>query len=68
MRITIISQVIIAIGEKKAPAIVKALEGGVNHLCPASVLQLHPDATFACDDAALSRLNKDTVKLLIRHE
>jgi glucosamine-6-phosphate deaminase len=68
VRILIISQVIIAIGEKKAPAIVKAIEGGINHLCPASVLQLHPDVMFACDDAALSKLGEDTVALLVQHE
>jgi len=64
MRISIIDQVIIALGEKKAPAIVKTIEDGVNHLCPASVLQLHPDVVFACDDAALSKLSEHAMELL----
>lgn len=40
-------------GRHKAAALRRALEGGVNTRCPASLLALHPDAAVYCDrDAA----------------
>ena len=49
--------ILIALGEAKADAIKAAVEGPVDPACPASVLQLHPDVTFFCDEAAASKLD-----------
>ena len=49
--------ILIALGEAKADAIKAAVEGPVTADCPASVLQLHPDVTFFCDEAAASKLS-----------
>lgn len=48
--------VLAAQGEGKAEAIRAAVEGPVSSMCPASALQLHPDATVIVDEAAASRL------------
>ena len=48
--------ILIALGEAKADAIKAAVEGRVDPACPASVLQLHPDVTFFCDEGAASKL------------
>ena len=48
--------ILIALGEAKADAIKAAVEGPVDPACPASVLQLHPDVTFFCDEGAASKL------------
>lgn len=47
---------LIALGEAKADAIKATVEGPVTPECPASVLQLHPDAIVFCDEAAASKL------------
>ena len=50
--------ILIALGEAKADAIKAAVEGPVDPACPASVLQLHPDVTFFCDEGAASKLSR----------
>jgi glucosamine-6-phosphate deaminase len=47
---------LIALGEAKADAVKATVEGPVTPECPASVLQLHPDAIIFCDEAAASKL------------
>lgn len=48
--------ILIANGEAKAEALVKALFGPVTPEVPASILQLHPDLTVFCDEAAASKI------------
>ena len=48
---------LIALGESKADAIRATVEGPVCAACPASVLQLHPDAVVFCDEGAASKLS-----------
>jgi len=48
--------VLVALGEQKADAIARAVEGPVSAMCPASVLQFHRHATLILDEAAASRL------------
>lgn len=45
-------------GADKAEAVVKAVSGPVTPQVPASILQLHPDATLIADKAALSLLHE----------
>lgn len=47
---------LLASGKEKADAIAAAVRGPVTPDLPASVLQLHPDATFVVDAAAASKL------------
>ncbi len=47
---------LLATDAKKAEAVRLAVEGPVTGLCPASVLQRHPDAIFLLDEAAASLL------------
>ncbi len=48
--------VLVAVGEAKAAAIAKAVEGPVSARCPASALQLHPHATVVIDESAAKAL------------
>jgi glucosamine-6-phosphate deaminase len=48
--------VLVAAGEGKADAVARAAEGPVAAMCPASVIQLHAQATVIVDEAAASRL------------
>ncbi|MDR3128223.1 MAG: glucosamine-6-phosphate deaminase [Bifidobacteriaceae bacterium] len=48
--------VLLAFGENKSDAIVKAVEGSVTAASPASAIQLHPHVTIIVDDAAASKL------------
>ena len=48
---------LIALGDAKADAIKATVEGPVTPECPASVLQLHPDAVIFCDEGAASKLD-----------
>jgi glucosamine-6-phosphate deaminase len=50
--------VLLALGEAKAAAVAQAIEGPVSAQAPASVLQLHPDATIVLDPPAASRLER----------
>ena len=47
---------LLAFGEKKAEAVAAAVEGPVTAMVPASVLQMHPKATFCIDEEAASKL------------
>ncbi len=49
--------VLVATGERKAAAVAAMAEGPVAALCPASVLQLHPNATVLLDEAAAAQLS-----------
>ena len=48
--------VLVATGGHKASAIAAAVEGPLSAACPASVLQLHPDAVVVLDEAAAAGL------------
>ncbi|HUJ09501.1 MAG TPA: glucosamine-6-phosphate deaminase [Verrucomicrobiae bacterium] len=50
--------VLLAFGEQKAQAIAQAVEGPISAMCPASVLQLHPDTKVFLDEAASRLLTK----------
>lgn len=54
--------ILIASGKNKQDAIRQTIEGGVNHLCPASILQMHERAIVVCDDCAADKLKPDTIK------
>ena len=47
---------LIALGENKADAMLATIKGPVTSDCPASVLQLHPDAVIFMDEGAASKL------------
>lgn len=47
---------LVAQGEGKADAVAQMIEGPVSSMCPASALQLHPDATVVIDRPAASKL------------
>ena len=47
---------LVAQGSRKAAAVAAAIEGPVSSMCPASILQFHPQATVIIDDAAAGRL------------
>lgn len=48
--------VLVATGEGKADAVAAMIEGPVSQLCPASILQFHPDVIVVLDEAAASKL------------
>lgn len=48
--------VLVAQGSHKAAAVAGAAEGPVTAMCPASVLQFHPDAVLVVDEAAAAQL------------
>lgn len=48
--------VLLATGKNKAEAIAATVEGPLTAACPASALQIHPDATVIVDQAAASDL------------
>lgn len=48
--------ILIALGDAKADAVYATVKGPVTPDCPASVLQLHPDAVVFCDPAAAAKL------------
>lgn len=47
---------LVAQGEAKADAVAQMIEGPLASVCPASALQLHPDAVVVIDRAAASKL------------
>lgn len=59
---------IIANGDKKAKAIHCAVEGNINHMCPISILQMHPHTLIVCDEDAISELKADTVRYFRENE
>lgn len=48
--------VMLATGAAKSAAVARMVEGALGAYCPATALQLHPDATVVLDDAAASGL------------
>lgn len=53
---------IMATGTNKALAIRHAIEEGINHMWPISILQMHQHAIIVCDEEASSKLEADTVR------
>lgn len=53
--------VLIITGRKKALALSKCIEEGVNHLWTVSAIQLHPWALVVCDTEATMELRVKTV-------
>lgn len=53
---------IIINGYKKARALQKVVEDGVNHMWTVSALQLHPQSIIVCDDEATMELKVATAK------
>ena len=49
-------------GVAKAQALFHAIERPVSHMCPVSILQMHPRACFVADQAACSELQHRTYK------
>lgn len=54
----------LAFGKNKAQAVAATVEGPMSAICPASVLQWHPDAKILVDTAAAAKLKK---KAYYRH-
>ena len=52
---------LLASGDSKANATRAAIEGGVNHRWAVSALQMHRHGIYLCDEAAASKLEKETV-------
>src|SRR5690606_33815166 len=50
------SCILLAVGASKAAAVAAMIEGPLSAICPASALQLHPNATIILDKAAASSL------------
>ena len=48
--------VIVVSGEDKADALQKCITGPITPTVPGSILQLHPDVTVVCDEAAYSKM------------
>lgn len=53
--------VLIVSGHKKALALYKCIEEGINHMWTMSALQQHPKVTIVCDKDAISELKCKTV-------
>ena len=53
---------IIISGFSKARALRMVVEGGISHMWTVSMLQMHPKAIIACDDASTLELQVETVK------
>lgn len=55
--------VVVAIGARKALALQKCVEQGVDHMWTLSALQLHPHPMIVCDEDATLELRVKTVKV-----
>lgn len=55
--------VAVILGARKALALQKCIEGGVNHMWTLSSLQLHPHPMIVCDEDATLELQVKTVKV-----
>ena len=53
---------ILVSGSHKAMALRMAVEEGINHMCTVSAFQMHPNATFVCDEDSTLELRVKTVK------
>ena len=54
--------IILVNGYKKARALQKVVEEGINHMWTLSALQIHPNGTIVCDEEATMELKVGTVK------
>ncbi len=54
--------IILVNGYKKAHALQKVVEEGINHMWTVSALQLHPRGMIVCDKEATMELKVGTVK------
>ncbi|KAJ4293871.1 Glucosamine-6-phosphate isomerase (Glucosamine-6-phosphate deaminase) (GNPDA) (GlcN6P deaminase) [Collariella sp. IMI 366227] len=54
--------VVLALGARKALALQRCVEQGVNHMWTLSALQLHPHSMIVCDEDATLELQVKTVK------
>ncbi|MGL4393791.1 MAG: N-acetylglucosamine-6-phosphate deacetylase [Brevinema sp.] len=54
--------IVLAQGDAKAHALQISLEDGINHLYPASILQMHPKTTFVADEGAVSDIRLKTYR------
>lgn len=54
--------VLIVTGSSKAPVLKTCVEGGVSHMCTASMLQLHRQGIIVCDDTAADELRVKTMR------
>lgn len=54
--------VLLVSGYKKARALQKIVEEGVNHMWTATIVQLHPNAMIVCDEESTAELKESTVK------
>ena len=52
---------ILATGPKKARAVHHAIECGINHMWPVSILQMHRYGIIVCDEPAVCELKTDVV-------
>lgn len=60
---------LLATGEAKVEAVKAMVEGPLSAFCPASVLQLHPQATVVLDQAAAAALSdKDYYRFVEEHQ
>ena len=55
--------VVVALGARKALALQRCVEQGVNHMWTLSALQLHPHSMIVCDEDATLELQVKTVKV-----
>lgn len=55
--------VVVILGARKALALQRCVEGGVNHMWTLSCLQLHPHPMIVCDEDATLELQVKTVKV-----
>ncbi len=53
---------ILCVGYKKARALKEVVEGSINHMWPASILQIHQKCILVCDEPATMELQVKTVK------
>jgi glucosamine-6-phosphate deaminase len=60
--------VIAAAGKRKARAVAACVEGPVTQMCTASCLQMHPNVTLVCDEAAIAELKYGTVQYYLEAE
>jgi glucosamine-6-phosphate deaminase len=60
--------VVLALGARKALALQRCVEQGVNHMWTLSALQLHPHSMIVCDEDATLELQVKTVKVSISPE
>lgn len=54
--------VLLATGMQKSHAVAQCVEGGITHMCTASMLQMHPSAVLCLDEDATLELKVRTVR------